>query len=162
MRDKLNRVTTNYYYLAGPPGSSKLIVSKVLFIYALCLGLNIIVTSIPSDQSSILEGTHLHLLFKLAIHTKSIYHPLQEANLCIHKLTRNNAALAYLHSIDVLMIEEIGLLNSELYSTIEIVLQHIIKNDLKAGGMLIISNGNLFQLMNITSLSFWLSNHFIF
>ena len=119
-------------------------------------------TSVLSEQSNKSGGTHLHLIFKLGVHTKSTCHTLKEANQCIHQLTTNDIALAYLYSIGVLMIEDTSLLNSELYSTLEIVLQHVMKNDLKVGGMLIISNGNPFQLININGSSFWLSNNFHF
>ena len=49
-----------------------------------------------------------------------------------------------------------------MYSTIELVLQIVIDNDLKAGGKLVICNGNPHQLMNITGSSFWHSNHLAF
>jgi len=83
----------------------------------------------------------LHLLLKLAVYNKSTYHPVQEANQCIWKLERNEAAQAYLSSIDILIIEELGLINSELCIIVELVLQNVMSNDLKAGEKLIISNG---------------------
>ena len=49
------------------------------------------------------------------------YHPILEANQCIYNLTRNNTSLACLHNIDMLITEEVGLANFELYSTIELV-----------------------------------------
>ena len=126
----------------------------MLFLYASSLGLNAVVTSVPSEQSNQSGGTHFHLLFKMSVNEKMNYHPLLEANQCIYRLTRNDASLAYLYDIDVLIIEEVGLVNSELYSTIELVLQHVMDNDLKAGGKLVISSGDPHQLMNITGSSF--------
>ena len=84
------------------------------------------------------------------------------ANQSIYALTRNKSSLACLHDIHVLIIEEIGLLNSEMYSTNELVLQHLMDNDFKACGKLVTSNGDSHQLMNIKGLSFWLSNHLAF
>ena len=148
--------------MSGLPSSRKLLISKILFIYTTYLRINVVVTSVLSEQSNQSGGIHLHLLLKLAMHNKSTYHLVQEANQCIWKLERNEAAQAYLNSIDILIIEELELINSELYSTVELVLQHTMNNDLKAGNKLIISNGDPHQLLNINGSSFWLSNHFIF
>ena len=49
-----------------------------------------------------------------------------------------------------------------MYSTIELVLQHVMDDDLKAGGKLVISNRNPHQLMNTTESKFWLYNHLAF
>ena len=65
---------------------------------------------------------------------------MQEANKCIYDLSRNEASLVYLFDINALITEEIALVNSELYSTIELVLQYAMESDLKAGGKLVISN----------------------
>ena len=105
---------------------------------------------------------HLHLLCKLQVNNKASYHPLQEANEATCNLNKNDAALAYLFSLDIIIIEEIGLLNSELYSTLEIISQHIMDNNNRSGGKLILCNGDPFQLTNISGSSFWLSNHLLF
>ena len=162
IQKKFNGFSTNHYCITGPPGAGKSLISKLLFICGSCLGLNAAVTSMPSEQSNQSGGTHFHLLLKMIINDKMDYHPTQEANQCICTLTRNEASLACLYDIDILVIEEIGLVNSEFYSTIELVLQHVMDNDLKASGKLTISNGDPHQLMNIGGSSFWLSNHFTF
>ena len=77
-----------------------------------------------------------------------------EANQCICG-SRNEASLACLHDIDVMIIEEIGLLNWEMCLTIELVLQYVIDNDFKDSGKLVISNGDPHELMNTTWLSFF-------
>ena len=122
IEEKLNGISTNHYCLAGPPGSGKSLLSKTLFIHAMSLGLNAAITSVPSEKSNHSGGTHFHLLFKMSVNEKVTYHPMQEANKCICGLNRNEASLGYLFDIDVLIIEEIGLVNSELHSTIELVL----------------------------------------
>ena len=149
-----NGYTSNHYCLCGPPGSVKSLLLKILCLYATCLGLNCTITSVPTDQSNISGGTHLHLLYKLSANNKTSYHPLQEANEAIHNLNKNDAALAYLFSLDIIIIEEIGLLNSELYSTLEIISQYIMDNNNRSGGKLILCNGDPFQLTNISGSSF--------
>jgi len=59
-----------------------------------------------------------------------------------------------LHSIDILIIEELGLINSELYLLVELVLQYTMSNDLKAGNRLVISNSNPHQMLNTNRSSF--------
>ena len=105
----------------------------------------------------------MHLLLKITMNEKKMTcHPILKVNQCICDLTRNEDSLAYLHDVDVLIIEEIGVLHSEMCLTIELVLQHVMDNDLKAGGKLVISNGDPHQLMNTTGSRFWLSNHLAF
>ena len=54
----------------------------------------------------------------------------------------------------MLIVEEIGLLNSEMNSSLEIVCQEAMENDCKTGEKLKISNGDPFQLMSITCSTF--------
>ena len=49
IQDKFNGISTNYYYLAGPPGLGNLLLSKLLLVHASSLGLNTIVTLVPSE-----------------------------------------------------------------------------------------------------------------
>ena len=44
IEEKLNGISTNHYCLAGPPGSGKSLLSKILFIYVMSLGLNAEIT----------------------------------------------------------------------------------------------------------------------
>jgi len=155
-------ISMNYYYLVGPPGFGKLLLSKSLLVYASSLGLNATVTSVHSEQSNQSRGTHFHLLLKMTVNKRLNYYLMLEANQFICDLSRNNVSLAYLYTIDVLIIKEVGLLNSESHSTIELVLQHVIENDVKADIKLVINNKDPYQLMNITESSFWLSNYFVF
>ena len=57
-------------------------------------------------------------------------------------MLRNNASLACICSIDILIIKEVGLVNSELHSTIKLVLQYVIENNVKVRRKLVISNGD--------------------
>ena len=105
----------------------------------------------------------MHLLLKITMNEKKMTcHPILKVNQCICDLTRNEDSLAYLHDVDVLIIEEIGVLHSEMCSTIELVLQHVMDNDSKAGERLVISNRNPHQLKNTTKSKFWLYNHLAF
>jgi len=54
----------NHYCLAGLLGSRKSLLSKLLLVYASSLGLNTIVTFVPSEQSNQSRGTHFHLLLQ--------------------------------------------------------------------------------------------------
>ena len=49
IKDKLNGISTNHYCLAGPPGSGKSLLSKILFVYTISLGLNTVIILVLSE-----------------------------------------------------------------------------------------------------------------
>ena len=113
-----------------------------MLVCASSLRLNAIVTSVPSKQSNQSGGTYFYLLLKITINERLNYYLILEANQYIYNLIRNDTSLAYLYTIDVLIIEEVGLVNSKLHSTIKLVLQHVMENNMKVGRKLVISNGD--------------------
>ena len=83
----------------------------MLFICTFSLGLHAAILVVPFEQSNQSGRTQLHILLKMNVNEKMTCHPMLEANQCTHTLIRNETSLVYLHDIDVLIIEEIGLLN---------------------------------------------------
>ena len=62
---------------------------------------------------------------------------------------------------DIIVFEEIGLISSVLYSVPDTEMKHIMNNDFKMGGNMVIGNGDPFQLQAINVKSMWLSTHFL-
>lgn len=152
----------NHLCLVGPPGSGKTMITQILSLHAISQGLNVAVTSLPSEQSRLSGGQHLHILFHINTHNSKYSHPMMEASDCIRKLSKNEVSCALLAQTDVIVFEEIGLVSSELYSIPDTAMKFLMKNDLKMGGKLVIANGDHFQLQAINGSSIWLSTHMLF
>ena len=156
--DAYCRSTTSFIrhqIVVGMPGSGKTFVMVQLLFYARCCGLNFIVTSLSAERSLTFGGTHLHELFALPVTnsprvTTSIDKSLQ-------KLMFDNARRIFLQRLDVIYIEEVGMVSAEDFATMDIVLQTIKNVPLPFGGVLLLASGDPKQLPPPTGNQIWLS-----
>ena len=148
--------------IVGPPGSGKTLITQLLGIFAVSQGLNVLSTSLAAEQSRMSGGVHMHVLFHIRANKTRYSHPLHAASDCIRNLSKNELSCILLKQADIIFFEELGVVSAELYSVPDTAMKHLMNNDMKMGGKLVISNGDPFQLQAINGRSMWLSTHFLF
>ena len=144
----------------GKPGSGKSHVSSIGLLFALNNGLNCYVTSLAARRSSHFRCEHIHRLFCIGINSKDDASTAAEK--AVKKISEKPLKRAIFLSLDVLLIEEIGLISSELLTTIDIILQLVRDSPKTFGGVLILANGDTNQLPSITGSDIFLSPSLLF
>ena len=94
-----------------------------------------------------LYGEHIHRLFRLNVRKASAESLAHEA---LTRLNFDHKRKTLLQSLQTLFIEEISLLSGETFAAMEMIMRSLKGNDKKFGGTLIITNGNVCQLPNIS------------
>ena len=122
-------------------------------------GLLCVTTAMMSRRSVFLGGKHIHLLFGIPIEKNLSSQRMAE--IAITKILRDPKKLNLLRKIDVLFIDEIGQLSSELLAVIEIILRRIRDNNIFMGGAIIISTIDHTQLQPVQGRPFLTSSHVI-
>ena len=139
----------------GRPGTGKSTVCLCALAYAICCGLDVIVTSLSGEKSSKVGGIHLHKLVPFPVDNQR---PSTSAPKAISKLFRNPIQLAFLKSLRVIMIEEIGLISAELFNALDLVLRHVHSSSLPMGGVFVFGNGDPQQLTTPSGSLIWFSS----
>ena len=75
----------------------------------------------------------------------------------IRKLSRDPLSLAYVRKIDVLFLEEVGMICCEQYCAMDLIFQHLRGNRLPFGGVLLIGTGDPRQLRPPNGSLIWMS-----
>jgi hypothetical protein len=117
--------STSYSHTKGViinrgPGTGKTHVSKLSVLYALCIELKIISTSILGARTSHLGGTHLHSLFCWTPQ-KHASTPFQTASSALLKIVRKPIFWHIILSLDAMFIDEIGTLSHQQFGTLDIM-----------------------------------------
>ena len=147
--------------LVGPPGSGKTHILLLAQLYALSRGLNAQIIALTSERARRLGGEHIHLLFRLPVLDYRNHTITSMAETTIIALARSPIRLAALQRIDVLLVEEIGLISAETFAVIDTVLRHIRDSPVPMGGVLVIACGDPRQLSPVTGSLIWTSHHLI-
>jgi predicted GIY-YIG superfamily endonuclease len=145
--------------LVGPPGSGKTHVLLMALTYALSRGLNAELIAFTSERARRLGGEHIHLLFGLPVLDTQRHTISGMAEATLFRLVRSPVRLAALQRIDVLCIEEIGLVSAEIFAVMDLVLRHIRDSPVPMGGVLIIASGDPRQLPPVSGSPIWASYH---
>ena len=111
----------NHQLILGPPGTGKTYVLTMALGFALSKGLFCLVRSLASRRSMHFGGEHIHKLFCLP--PSSSGSPLKMAEQAVTKLDFRNDKRMLLLALEVLFVEEIGLISAEQWSAMDIVLQ---------------------------------------
>jgi len=144
----------------GKPGSGKSHVSSIVLLFAMHNGLNCYITSLAARRSSHFNCEHIHRLFCIGTNSKDDASTAAEK--ALKKISTKPVKRAILLSLDVLLIEEIGLISSELLTTLDIILQQVRDSPKFFGGVLLIANGDTNQLPTITGSDIFLSPALLF
>lgn len=97
------------------------------------------------------------MLFCLPVNKSSLQSVAIIAEKCLGNLIRSPRKLAHLKRIDVLVVEEIGLLPGYLFNILDIVLRRIKSTDTPFGGVLILASGDPKQLKPVDGTAIWMS-----
>ena len=142
----------------GVPGSGKTHVQQYSCLNAIAKGLNVAITSLMSKRNLNLGGkAHIHSFFKLGRNRKNTV-PFRIAEKALIHLLRNGVNINVLRQLDVLFIDEAGILSAELLSIIDIILRRIRQNNLPWGGVLLMVSLDNCQFGTITGKPFLVSS----
>ena len=150
---------TKCLIIAGSPGTGKTFLEIILLMYAISKGLKCCITAIMSKRAIQLGGIHIHKLFCLPGHNKFTLHRLAE--IALISLQLKIERFRFLQLLNVIFIDEIGQVSSELVSTLDIILRKLRNNDIFFGGLLIISTIDYKQLAPIKGKPFLTSPHIL-
>ena len=114
-----------------------------------------------SERARRLGGEHIHLLFGLPVTREHACTISVLAEQTLFRLKSTPIRLAALQRLDVLFIEEIGLISAETFAVLDVVLRHIRDNPVPMGGVLLIASGDPRQLTPISGSPIWSSYHLI-
>ena len=130
--------------IVGPPGTGKSYLMFNCIAYALCQGLNCMVTSLAAERSASVNGKHINALFPFPVEVSSTCESL--ARNALSRLQRDAVRSRYLQCLDVLFVEEISMISSEMWAAIDHVLQTVCSNYVPFAGKLVVATGDFFQL----------------
>ena len=156
--NKERYVHPNSILIVGSPGVGKTWVMSTLVMYSLTLGLNVCVTALTAQRARELGGVHIHELFCLRPNDhNTVSTDLQSEKGIIRLILNNPMNLEYLRRLDILFIDEIGLLSREFMVVLDNVLKSIRKNSVVFGGLVLICTGDYCQLAPVTGKDIWFS-----
>ena len=139
----------------GRPGSGKTLICTMIYLEAVAKGLNCAITCLSGERAQQLGGEHVHKLFKFRVN--KFQNPELMASQSLKSLLKDVTRFTELERLDVLFIDEVGQLNSELMIAMEIVLQTVRDNKLPMGGVFTILTGDPKQLRPPQGSLTWLS-----
>ena len=145
--------------ITGAPGSGKTYLMNYITLYGLSRGLNVGITASMAQRSVQIGGTHLHKLFSIPVNKKLTLHVLAES--AIAALLRNPTKLQVLKQLNLLFIDEIGQISTEMLALLDKILQNIRGNHIFMGGLLIICTLDHKQLQPVSGRPFLISAHII-
>ena len=148
------------HVIMGKPGAGKSHVSGICVLFGIMNGLNCYVTSLAARRAAMFNCEHIHRLFCIGINKNDDIATASEK--ALKKLSNKPEKRALLMSLDVLLIEEIGLVSAELLTVMDLVLQRLRDNNTFFGGVFVLANGDTNQLPTIESTDVFLSPTLIF
>ena len=141
--------------IAGSPGSGKSFILNYSAIYAMTKGLKVAISALMAQRAIHLGGIHLHKLFILPVKKNLNHHKMAET--ALQSLIQNPVALNVLKMVDVLCLDEVGQISSEMLSCLDIILRRIRNNNICLGGLLFICTLDHKQLQPIDGRPFLVS-----
>ena len=155
-KDKTARLC---HLIMGKPGAGKSYVSGICLLFGIINGLHCYVTSLASRRAATFNCEHIHRLFCICANKHDVATLVDKA---LKKLKNKPNYCALLLNMDVLLIEEVGLISSELLSVIDLILKNLKNNSSSFGGVFVICNGDTNQLPNIDGSNVFLSSLLLF
>ena len=153
-----HRLATNDLVL-GPPGSGKSYLCSVALAYALFNGMVCYMTSLAARRSNQLGGEHVHKLFHIPCKEVSASMLAEEA---LVRLSNDVKRKNFLERIQFLVIEEVSVLNGEIWAAVDLILQKLKDNYDAFGGIHILANGDCCQLPTVSGTDIFTSSSLVF
>ena len=154
-----DKTAVTNHLIMGKPGAGKSYVSGICLLFGLINGLNCYITSLASRRAAIFNCEHIHKLFCICVNKHDVANTVDKA---LKKLKNKPNYCALLLNIDVLLIEEVGVISSELLCVIDMILKDLKNNSSSFGGVFVICNGDTNQLPNIDGSNVFLSPLLLF
>ena len=126
---------------------------------AVCIGFVSYVTSLASRRAEQLSGEYLHRFVKIS--TRKL-DPQSLASETLIKLNRDHKRRFLLSNLKVLVVEEISLINAELWCAMDLILRQLKDCEDSFGGVFVTANSDCCQLPNISGLNIFESFSFLF
>jgi hypothetical protein len=143
----------------GNAGTGKTYLQDMLALYATSLGLNVLKTSLIARNAESFGGIHLHAMLKLVANNKGDNYKTSDK--ALERQFRNPLTVNLLQSIDVLIIDEAGLIEAEIMSTLDIMLRYIRKSRDVMGGVQVIGSMDVSQLGTVDGKPFLISPNIV-
>ena len=109
-----------------------------MFLYTLCLGLNVMVTSLSSERAMQLSG--MHDIFCLPVSSTLYVDSIVQQGL--QKLRNDISKQIIMKRIDILYFQEIGMVSAEEFAAINHILQKTRDSYAPFGGVLILGTAD--------------------
>ena len=138
---------TKCFCIAGSPGCGKTFLLLLGAMYALSKGLKVATTALMAERALSLGGVHLHKLFRIPVNQNGTVQRLAEQ--AVVTLLKDPKSLGFLCQLDVLCLDEIGQISSEMLSVLDIILRRIRPSTVFCGGLLIITTLDPKQLQPV-------------
>ena len=142
----------------GAPETGKSFVGKLVVLYAITQGLNIIPTALMGVRSNVLGGIYLHELFKLPTSGNASMSPYRSDQLALEKIMFKTSLYHVLLTLDVIFLNEAGQTSSSQLSTIDIIFPKSRRSQTPFGGVMIIGTTDPSQLQPINQQPFLTSS----
>lgn len=130
-------------FLTGPAGTGKTVTLRAVTEKAYDMDWNVGVTAMTGSASYLIKGQTLHSFLKIGLGKRD---PKVMAN---RTQTYNEKTYFMLKKLNLLIIDEISMLDAELFVKISKYLQYIRDNDLPFGGVQILLCGDMCQLQSV-------------
>ena len=150
-----NEIFHQHRVIIGPPGTGKTFLMIQAAIYAVVKGLYCSITSIAAERAAAFGGIHVHQ--NAGLSTNEQHSAAEMAAFGINKLSKQPICLAVIRKLEVLFVEEIGMISGEQYTAMDLIYQHVRENRLPFGGVLLIGTGDPRQLKPPTGSILWMS-----
>jgi hypothetical protein len=128
-----NQCAVRNTIISGGPGCGKTTCMEVIAIMAISRGLIVTMTALMSVRAKQLGGRHLSHL--LCIPVKEYATPQRLAELAIMKLFRMPKLMAFLRQVDVMGLDEFGLVSDKEFSIADTVFRRVRENNIFMGGV---------------------------
>jgi predicted GIY-YIG superfamily endonuclease len=143
----------------GGPGNGKSFCAKLATVMGLAKGLNLMSTSLMSENSLSLGGIHIHKWSALPpCRNVSV---VRLAELALIKLFRKPKLIKFLCALDGIFLDELGQVSCEMLSVLDIILRRIRNRKDFMGGLLIIATMDPLQLLPVNGRPPILSPHLL-
>ena len=144
-----------HQFVVGMPGSGKTFLMTHVLFYARCCGLNFMVTALSAERSLCFGGSHIHELFALPVSQNLSVSISVEKSL--QRLLFDPCRQLMLQLLDILYIEEVGMISAQQFAAMDLILQRIRDVHVPFGGVLVLATGDPKQLPPQSGNQLWVS-----
>jgi len=139
-------VSDENIFLTGPGGTGKTFILNEFISYyknnVSNKNFELAITSTTGSSASLLNGITLHSWAGIGLGNKMVDHYIEDIN-------RNQTKKKNWIKVKVLIIDEVSMLNPELFEKLDIIAKKIRRNNQPFGGIQVILSGDFCQLPNI-------------